>query len=359
VSGSREARLARVRCVVAAGRRVADPADPVGREARAALAGSSGLSPEGVELALTLHLETHPAPEHLDALLAAAGLAPRCHVVLAANVCTAALRALAVAAAVAPAIAVRPSRRDPGLAVILARTLSGDPAFVAAGGAVTCVDALAPTPGDEVHAYGSDATIREISASAAPGVVVRSHGTGLGVAVVGAGDPIEAAALAVARDVVPFDQRGCLSPRAVLVEGDAARAGRFAHALHEALSALSARVPRGPLDAEARAEIALYRASMQAAGDLWEGRDHAVGLDPLPRALLLPPPARVVHVVPAVAAAARALLVPWADHLTSIGNDDDGAVAAAARSLAPRARRARLGEMQHPPLDGPVDLRRR
>ncbi len=45
--------LARVRRVVAAGRRIADPADTLGREARARLPETSGLSPEGVELALT------------------------------------------------------------------------------------------------------------------------------------------------------------------------------------------------------------------------------------------------------------------------------------------------------------------
>jgi hypothetical protein len=380
VRSGREAQLARVERVVAAGRRAADPADALGREARAALLVSSGLSREGVELALVEHLETEPAPEHLASLIDAAGsqpgersprsdpgedggcrgarpptvTVPRCHVVLAANVATAALRALALAAATAPSIFVRPSRRDPALAKLLARALGDDPAFAAAGGSIACVEAVQPLPGDELHVYGSDETVRELSTSAAPGVVVRGHGTGLGVAIVGAGRALERAAAAVARDVIPFDQRGCLSPRAVLVEGEG-RTGAFARALHEALGVLGARVPRGPLDDATRAEVALYRATLQAVGDLWEGDHHLVGLDPSPRALVLPPPARVVHVVPAIAAAS--LLAPWADHLTCIGADDEGGAARAARSLAPRARLARLGEMQRPPLDGPVDLR--
>src|SRR6185295_2592495 len=76
VTDTAEMRRARVRRVVAAGRRIADPGDPLGQEARRELLGSSGLSPEGVALALTEHLETDPAPEHLDALLGATGAAP-------------------------------------------------------------------------------------------------------------------------------------------------------------------------------------------------------------------------------------------------------------------------------------------
>lgn len=368
MSGSPEARLARVRCVVAAGRRAADPADPIGREARALLVESSGLSREGVELALTVHLETQPRPEHLDALIAAVGAAaprhpPRCHVVLAANVCIAALRAMAVAVAAAPVVCVRPSRRDPALAPILSRVLAGDPSFAAAGGAVACVDAIDPAPGDELHVYGSDAAVRAITDSVAPGVIVRDHGAGLGVAVVGAADALEAAARAVAADVIPFDQRGCLSPRAVLVEGDAGRAEAFAGALHAALADLSDSVPRGPIDPAMRAEIALYRTSLQAVGAVWEGPSHLVGLDPAPRALVLPPAARVVHVAPASAGAAPALIAPWAAYLTSIGANGSlgptSCLVGALWTIAPRARRARLGEMQRPPLDGPVDLRLR
>jgi Acyl-CoA reductase (LuxC) len=357
VTTSLEARRARVCAVVAAGRRAADPADPLGREARAALLASSGLSREGVELALTVHLETHPAPEHLQVLLAATRVAPRCHVVLSANVCIAALRAIAVAAAVAPVVSVRPSRRDPGLALPLARALAEDPAFAAAGAAVTCVDAIATAPGDELHLYGGDDAVRAIAAGMAPGVIVRAHGTGLGVAVVGPDCAVEVAARAVARDVIPFDQRGCLSPRVALIEGSARRAAAFACALDWALRSLSARVPRGPLDDGARTELARYRASIQAIGEIWEGPDHAVGLDPCPRALLLPPAARVVHVVPAVAAAAPVLVGPWARYLTSIGSSRKGSLAPAVQALAPGARRAPLGEMQRPPLDGPVDLR--
>jgi hypothetical protein len=353
VSDAAAARRARVWCVVEAGRRIADAADPLGREARVRLEASSGLSPRGVALALGEHLEIDPAPAHLDALLARA-TAPRCHVVLSANVCTAALRAVALAVATSPRASIRPSRRDPVLTELLVQTLAADPAFA---GVVERVAEVAPAPGDELHLYGADETMAILRARAPAGVVVRAHGTGLGLAVVGAEVALDAAAAALARDVVPFDQRGCLSPRAALVEGGPARAEAFAEALDRALTALGAAVPRGPLDAAARAELALYRAALQAVGLYREGPHHAIGLDLEPRALALPPAARVVHVVAADAATASALVAPWADHLTTVGSDDDGAVTRAVRALAPGARRARLGFMQRPPLDGPVDLR--
>jgi hypothetical protein len=245
------------------------------------------------------------------------------------------------------------------LAGILVRALCEDEAFAAAGGSIALAPAVAPAPGDELHLYGSDEAIAAIKEGVGPGVVVRAHGTGLGVAVVGGDVDVVEAAEAVARDVVPFDQRGCLSPRAVLVEGDAARAAAFAEALHRALGALGRRVPRGPVDADTAAQAAIYRATLEAVGIFHGGPDHAVGLDPEPRALVLPPAARVVHVVPADAGAASVLLAPWADHVTSIGAGGAGPLVAAVLAMAPRARRAPLGAMQRPPLDGPVDLRRR
>ncbi|MFT3773721.1 MAG: acyl-CoA reductase [Minicystis sp.] len=354
-----DARRARVLRVVEIGRRFADREDALGREARAALAGCSGLSAEGIELALTEHLEVEPATTEVDALLAAMESAPRCHVVLSANVCTAALRAIACAVATAEVTFVRPSRRDPVLASILARELGEDAAFAAAGGSIARVDDVAPMPGDELHIYGSDETIATITASLGPGVIVRAHGTGLGIAVVGLGADIDDAAAAIARDVVPFDQRGCLSPRAVLADGGPDRADALAAALSRHLAALGARVPRGPLDPETAAAITRYRATIEAIGTLRAGDDHVVGLDPEPRALVLPPAARVVHVVHAAAATAPALLAPWAPYVTCIGEGGEGDLVPSVRALTPFARRAILGRMQRPPLDGPVDLRRR
>ncbi|WP_437684215.1 acyl-CoA reductase [Sorangium sp. So ce131] len=373
------ARRARVERAIAAGARIADPRDPLGEEARRRLPLTSGLSPEGVALALGRHLEVDPTRGELDALVAASGRARRCHVVLAANVCTAPLRAIAVATATAPEVFVRPSRRDPVVAELLVRALQADEAFARAGGAVALVADLdlggaAPrAPGDagegalgdaeraealaELHIYGTDQTVAALRAKAGPGVIVRGHGAGLGIAVVGPGAALAEAARDIAGDVVPFDQRGCLSPRFVLVEGPAERAEALARALHEALGEAGARIPRGPLDGAARAEIAMYRATLEAVGSFLEGDGHGVGLDPAPRSLLLPPAARVVHVAASSAQAAPSLLAPLRGAITAIGAGGGGQLAAAASAVAPRARVSALGAMQRPPLDGPVDLR--
>ncbi|WP_438045000.1 acyl-CoA reductase [Sorangium sp. So ce128] len=365
------ARRLRVERAVAAAARIADARDPLGEEARQRLPSTSGLSPEGVELALDRHLEVAPSDGELDALVASSGRARRCHVVLAANVCTAPLRAIAVATATAPEVFVRPSRRDPVVAELLVRALQADGGFRRAGGAIALVaditlgDAGAAAgeraPGDlphaELHVYGSDQTVATLRAQAGPGVLVRGHGAGLGLAVVGLDANLVEAARDIAADVVPFDQRGCLSPRFALVEGPAERAEALARGLHEALEEAGARVPRGPLDGAARAEVTMYRATLDAVGSFWEGRGHGVGLDPAPRSLLLPPAARVVHVAASSAEAAPALLAPIHGAITAIGAGGGGMLARAAAAAAPRARLSALGRMQRPPLDGPVDLR--
>src|SRR5690606_9557737 len=111
----------RVETLLAVARRIADPDDALGREARTRLNAIAPLSPEGIELALREHLETQPTREELERLLAWAEPAAACSILLSANVCTAALRAMALGVTVAPRVRVRPSRRDPVLAEILAR----------------------------------------------------------------------------------------------------------------------------------------------------------------------------------------------------------------------------------------------
>ncbi len=356
-SSDAEAR-ARVLRVIAAGARIQDPDDPLGAEARARLPETTGLHPKGVELALSTHLETAPTDAEIDALLARTSRAPRCHVVLAANVCTAVLRAIALAAATSREIVVRPSRRDPVVTDLLVRALSADATFVQTlGASITRASTITPSPGDELHVYGSDASIQAVTRDVPRDVLLRGHGTGIGLAIVDADVSLDDAAEAITRDVVPFDQRGCLSPRFVLVEGGRARAEAFVHALDDALSRAANDVPRGPLDPALSAEITLYGASMQAVGLFLARPSHAIGLDPSPRALVLPPAARVVHVVAVAPDETPKLVGPWLDFLTVVGTRGDTPLARAVLERAPFARHSPLGSMQRPPLDGPVDLR--
>jgi Acyl-CoA reductase (LuxC) len=313
-----------------------------------AIAASTGLSPEGVELGFDC-LERDATDAELRALVASAGDAARVHVILSANFCVAPLRAIAVARAASPCVTVRPSPRDPTLAHALVAA-AGDPAVSIATGRDL------PGLADRIDVYGRDETIATVRSRARPGVVVRGHGAGLGVAYV-ADDHAELAkaAEALAADVVPFDQRGCLSPRIALVEGPAWRGEAFVRALDERLSALGSRVPRGALTPDERREGIRWRETLAFAGHVWSGAHHVVALAAPGMPLAVPPAGRHVLVVHVDSGArARELLAPIARFVVSVG----GGASEPAVAIAPsHARVAPLGRMQRPPLDGPVDLR--
>ncbi len=316
------------------------------------IARTTGLSPEGVELGFE-SLERDASEEELSALVAAAGDVERVHVILSANVFVAPLRAMALARAAAASVTVRPSRRDPVLARALIEAAK-DPALgLVEERAVEGIDA------GEVHVYGRDETIAAVRAVARPGVVVRGHGAGMGVAVVTAAAEVGSAAQALVADVAAFDQRGCLSPRLVVVEGDEARARAFAGAMHESLEQWGARVPRGSLTDDERREATAWHDTLAFAGEVLAGESHLVALRSLASSrsplLLVPPPGRHLLVTPAPSLEAGFhALAPLGRHIVAVGTDDPGRV----RSFAPaHARTSRLGRMQRPPLDGPVDRR--
>lgn len=313
------------------------------------IAASTGLSRPGVELALAEHLELDATDEELRRLVARAGSAARVWVILSSNVFVGALRALAIARAASTDVVVRPSRRDPAFARALVAE-AADPALRL----VTELDVGELTAG-ELHVYGHDATIRELRARARPCVRVVGHGSGMGVAWISRGAALEAAARDLARDVVAFDQRGCLSPRVACVEGPLARADAFADALHEALERLEERVPRGALPPEERAASERYVTTMTYAHRALVGTAHVVGVAPPEAALVAAPTYRHVHLVPCASEeAALRVLDPLRPAIVAVSSDE----AASARRLAPPwARTSALGSMQRPPLDGPVDLR--
>jgi len=345
----------RVEALLALARRLADPNDALGQDARRRLVEAGDLSPEGIELALTEHLETHATAESLRALVASARPCRQVAIVLSANVCTAAVRALALGLAGSDMIVVKPSRRD----AVLAERLAG--ALPWARLVTTTDEALdALEPGDELHVYGSDATIDALERpAAARGARLRAHGTGFGVALVEDEDDLGLAADDLARDLVPFDGRGCLSPRLALVDGSPARARAFAAALHVALSLRGERVPRGPLGDAERSTLALHRRSLELVGEVFEGPHHLIGLDPAPLAASPAPAHRALTVYPATEGSAARLLAGLARYVTTLGAGSEGRLVRAVGPLVPAARRARLGEMQRPPLDGPVDRRER
>jgi hypothetical protein len=245
-------------------------------------------------------------------------------------------------------VTLRPSPRDPALARALVEA-ADDPRIT-----LSLERDVAATAADVVHVYGRDASIAQVRAQVRAGVRVLGHGAGLGVALVTGKAPAAEAARALALDVAAFDQRGCLSPRVVLVVGDA-RAGEVAGRLHAELGDLDVRVPRGLLSPEETGESVRWRDTVAFADAVWTGAGHAVGLLPGRVSLAVPPAGRHVLVAPVRdLAEARHAVSAVAPLVVALGSDD----LAAAAAVAPvHARTAELGAMQRPPLDGPVDRR--
>lgn len=340
---------ARVDRLIEAARRVADPRDALGIEARAVLPRVTGLSPQGVELGLVRCLEIAPSEAEIGALLASVEPAPAAHVLLSANVFIAAHRAIALALAASERVLVRPSRREPEMALLLAR---------GAPGLFQVASELSPAPGDHVFAYGSDETLSKVRAGLPPGVTLHAHGTGLGLVVVDllalGESELDDCAVRLARDVILFDQRGCLSPRVAAVLGPAEEARRFASALAAALAHQETIVPLGRLSGDEAEQVTRYRDSIRYAAEIFPAGRGWVGLDRTSGLLLVPPPGRNVHVVRMDGLDG---LAPLRGRVASFATHGAARLGRDLASLFPGARPSMIGEMQAPAFDGPVERR--
>ncbi len=334
----------RLHALLAGARALADPTTALGRELRRELPASTRLSPEGVELALSECLEISPSEAELDALCASTAPARRSHVSLSSTVFVAAHRAIALALASSEHVFVRPSRREPVFVRALERATFGRLFRV--------METLTPEAGDELWAYGSDATLDEIRRSLPAGVRFHAHGSGTGVAVVDAGSVDERSAAALARDIAPFDQRGCLSPRLALVRGDERDARAFARLVAGALAELARRIPLGELDAGERAEVLRYRDTLAYSGEVEAAGPSWVATGAM---AMLAPVGRNLHVVPVESP--EVVLRPLARGIAALGVAGPPDLRAELIAALPGARASELGAMQRPPLDGPVDRR--
>ena len=338
----------RVERLLAAARELVDPHHPLGRRARRELPALTGLSAAGVERALERCLEHSPPAAELDRLLTSVQPSPVSHVLLSANVFTAALRAVALGLAASSRVLVRPSRREPLMAQLLAE---------GAPGLFEVVDSLQPLGGEQLWVYGSDSTVEEIRAAQQPGVLLRAHGHGYGavVAELTARTETTALASAVARDIALFDQRGCLSPRLLLCLGDERQVRALAASLAEASVQVERQLPLGRLTPAERAAQARYGESIRYLGELFEAGAARVGLATQPDLILHPPAGRCLHVL-RVEQLERTLGSVAAE-LVTVAVQGSEALWRRVGELVPQARLAHPGAMQAPPFDGPVDLR--
>ncbi len=118
-----------------------------------------------------------------------------------------------------------------------------------------------------VVAYGGEATIDALHSAATRRLI--AFGPKLSLGWVGADADLDRAARGMALDIALFDQRGCLSVEAVLVEQTAAEP--FADALANALSALATELPPGRSTAAERAGVRLGREDADLRSLAWCG----------------------------------------------------------------------------------------
>jgi hypothetical protein len=346
-----DTRLARLEALQNAARQIADPNHELGQEARTLLVASTGLSPQGVDYALRHCLEHRANRSSWSQLVKRQPMMARAHVLLSANVFTAAFRAIGLALVQAPHVFVRPSRREPEMAQLLYR---------ASQGAFELVDSLSPEPGDPLWAYGTDETLARLRDTLPGGVRFHAHGSGMGAVVVGPDLPRTAAAFEdaadrIAKDTIAFDQRGCLSPRIVLFEGDTESAAGLAQALARALARWEQRVPRGALNDSEAADFFWYRDTMTYAAEALPAGKGLVVLDPTQDRLIVPPIGRVLHVT--CTGNAERLLTEVGRRVTSVGIAGHEHLEGRLRISLGERRYGPVGTMQSPPLDGPVDRR--
>lgn len=300
-------------------------------------------------------------PTHGELVLAARAIADRPPIgrvamILPSNVETTVVRPLIWALLARDEVAIRVSTRAPGVAHALARRLRDRDRELGRALAVLDVDrrdarafASLASWADAVHAWGRDETIVELER--VMGRSVQGHGSGLSLVVISGDDADSLDVDALARDVARHDQRGCLSPHAIVIEDASADARVVTEALDAALSGLGVAWSRGGLSKDEAAAERSWRDTAQAIAE-WVGigEAHAVSLEA--GEIRDTPGLRNVAVHVKSPREIDALLARLGPRLKSLGVSDVGGW----RSRAPRGVHVvPIGEMQTPPLAAPAD----
>jgi hypothetical protein len=286
----------RAEAIARAARLLLDEGAALGAELRHALAGSTGLSAQVIELGLHATLSLFER----DALCALLARAPRdanrvpelATVILAGNVFSAAARPLLLPILCGVGVLAKTASTDDALPRSLARALAAVDAQLGAACAVVSFPHGASALTREllqqaelVSVYGSDQTVSAVCANVPAGARVLAHGHGLGAIFIARETLVSASAgreLAerVALDVAAYDQRGCLSPHAALVEaGGAVNACALAQQIANALAALEPALPRGPLPHDVAAAQLQWRGVAAALGELYARERYAVSYE--------------------------------------------------------------------------------
>lgn len=328
-------------------------------EIEQSLATASGLSAAGLAAGLEvvvegvrtaacrrLLLETEPPAAPLSPML----------VVLASNLPGLALQCLLPAlAARRPLLLKTPSVEPDFTPWLLHRLADAEPALASSLAAATwrggdrAVEDLVLPRVARVVAYGGDGALMDLhrrTAQGGPELV--AHGAKISLCLVAAHDDLDIAATAqgLARDIALFDQRGCLSVHAVLVQGALDDDGRVARQLAETLEAelhrLADVLPPGPAETAQLAEVRAVRDEAAMAGLCMSGlrtsqlplRHGTVILDPRTTARLESPGLRTVRVVPVASFEdVRSRLESWRGRIQGVAVPGPGAGRVAGETL--------------------------
>ncbi len=167
---------------------------------------------------------------------------------------------------------------EPYLAVCFARALAEDDPELAGclavgywPGGSEDLEAVAFSEAGAVIVYGSDETVSDIGCRVPPAVRFVGYPNRVGAALISRSalrpDAAGELARAAARDVVVFDQQGCVSPHTIYVEkGGAVEPLQFANHLAAALDELSREIPRGVMTPGESALIHQLRAHAEVRG---------------------------------------------------------------------------------------------
>jgi acyl-CoA reductase-like NAD-dependent aldehyde dehydrogenase len=354
--------------------RLRDPRSPIGKAARERVPEAAGLSPEMVAWALEttlapitvealVALEKSVTPPHPRAVRARPG--QLCAVLLAGNVFTAAVRAVAWPLLFGWPVIAKASSSEQVFATLIETALSeADPELADAQRTLlfdreddALVNALFEQA-DAVSVFGSDTTLNHVRANVGANVSFIGHGHGLGAAIIGAGalqdeQSAREAAQGLALDVAAYDQRGCMSPHAVWVERGAKMEARlFALLLFRELEALRTKLPRAQLPmGDASAQLS-WRGVSSLRGELIEGDGFALSYEEKTPLRVSPGQRNLQVITTDNLDEACERLAPLGVHLKCLGLAGIDAAELAGK-LPPRVapRLCPVGQMQTPPVD--------
>lgn len=340
------------------------------RAAAEALSESTGLSRPMVDWALQTTLETvdESSLRSVGNEVAASRGAPLqwLPVILAGNLFTASVRGVFVPLLAGVPVLAKASSREALFPQMLREALAATDAELAAAfgvvsfrGGETSFESELVGDASAVAVYGGDETVADVR-HRHPDKRIIAHGHGVSLAYCSRSAASSRVTFdELALDVVAYDQRGCLSPQAIYVEGDLTDATAFAERLAErGLVPISVKLPRGPLPLDAGAAQAQWRGLAEIEGHLVQGDTFAVAAV-AQEALRWSPGFRNVSVVPVrsldAAVDAWTALGPT---LKCVGVDSssfDESANALSRSEELSAYACPIGTMQTPPFDTPAD----